>query len=133
MHLHCIWKNNSFIDRMIEKESLPISILAKDASVDLETDCNLICRLTLAVFCKLFEFHYKEFKFLSNQDNESIKMNFNRPDPRERGWHPTKARRDVLGSTSVQSARGSGWVATAGPTPHSPVLSVISWSTPTNR
>lgn len=73
MHLHCIWKNNSFIDRMIEKESLPISILAKNASVDLETDCNLICRLTLAVFCKLFEFHYKEFKFLSNQDNESIK------------------------------------------------------------
>lgn len=73
MHLHCIWKNNSFIDRMIEKESLPISILAKDASVDLETDCNLICRLTLTAFCKLFEFHYKEFKFLSNQDNESIK------------------------------------------------------------
>lgn len=73
MHLHCIWKNNSFIDRMIEKESLPISILAKYASVDLDRDrLQLNSWLTLAVFCKLFEFHYKEFKFLSNQDNESI-------------------------------------------------------------
>lgn len=42
MYLYWIWKNNSFIDRMIEKELLLISILVKDVSVDFEIDCNLI-------------------------------------------------------------------------------------------
>lgn len=42
MYLYCIWENNSFIDRMIEKELLLISILVKDVSVDFEIDCNLI-------------------------------------------------------------------------------------------
>lgn len=66
MYLYCIWKNNSFIDRMIEKELLLILILVKNVSVDFEIDCNLICWLILVVFCKLFEFYYKEFKFLFN-------------------------------------------------------------------
>lgn len=123
--------NNSLIDWMIEKESLPISILAQVASVNLNTNYNLIFSKTYPFFSNYLNSTRKNF-MSSNLSNE-YNMDFNRPDPRGRGWHPTKARRDVLGSTSVQSVRGSGWVATAGPTPRSPVLSVTLWSTPTNR
>lgn len=56
-----------------------------------------------------------------------------RPDLKEKGWHPTRGRRDVLESTNVPSVRGSGWVATRGPTWDKNVSNATSTSIHTNR
>lgn len=56
-----------------------------------------------------------------------------RPDPKVKGWHPTRGRRGALESTSAQSVRGSGWVATPGPTWDKNASNATSTCIHTNR
>lgn len=68
---------------MIEKESLPISILAQVASVNLNTNYDLIFSQTYPFFSNYLNSTRKNF-MSSNLSNE-YNMDFNRPDPRGRG------------------------------------------------